>query len=58
VQSLLPGLAALACPLGMSLMMWTMTRGKHKNVDDGTQQVEQLRTEIEQLKAERAGSGR
>jgi hypothetical protein len=58
MQSLLLGLAVLACPVGMGLMMWMMMRG-NKNDAGGaqtqsSQQVEQLRAEIEQLKAERA----
>ena len=59
MQSLLLGLAALACPLGMGLMMWAMMRGERGNpVGTEQQQVEQLRAEIKQLKAERANSAR
>lgn len=58
MQTLLVGLAALACPVGMGAMMWMMMRGGNKNAGDtggqGQQQVAQLRSEIEQLKAERA----
>lgn len=61
MQSLLLGLAALACPVGMGLMMWMMARGKRTSADDGDgqqqngqEQVAQLRAEIEQLKADRA----
>jgi hypothetical protein len=58
VHSLFLGLAVLACPVGMGLMMWMMMRG-HGNMTTGTvdqsrQQVDALRTEIEQLKADRA----
>lgn len=63
VQNLLLGLAALACPIGMGLMMWMMVRGTRSrgpdaqpNADAG-QQVAQLRAEVEQLKAERMPRG-
>lgn len=57
-SSLLLGLALLACPVAMGAMMWMMMRGQNKHgADPGNhsqQQVEQLRTEIDQLKAQRA----
>jgi hypothetical protein len=59
MQSLLLGVAVLACPAGMGLMMWMMMRGQGKDAaageDHGSQQeVQALRAEIEQLKAQRA----
>ncbi len=56
MQSFFLGLAALACPVGMGLMMWMMSRGQKTSASEvsGHQQVEQLRTEIDQLKADRA----
>lgn len=59
MQSLLVGVAVLACPVGMGLMMWMMMRGQGKDTatseDHGSQQeVQALRAEIEQLKAQRA----
>jgi hypothetical protein len=57
VQGLFLGVAALACPVGMGLMMWLMMRGgQNKRGGDpgGQQQVAQLRAEIDELKADRA----
>ncbi|MEC3974423.1 hypothetical protein [Amycolatopsis sp. H20-H5] len=55
MQSVLWGIAVLACPVGMGLMMWLMMRGQRKDHGDAKeQQVAQLRAEVEQLKAERA----
>lgn len=58
MQSLFLGFAVLACPLGMGLMMWMMMRGNSSDSgaaqSQSAQQIEQLRAEIEQLKAERA----
>jgi hypothetical protein len=57
MQSVLQGLVALACPVGMGLMMWLMMRGHGPNTtstaDATSQQVDELRAEIERLKAER-----
>jgi hypothetical protein len=59
LQYLLYSLAALACPLGMTGMMWVMMRGRPHRRDDPSaeQQLAALRAEIELLKAERAGHG-
>jgi hypothetical protein len=53
VQGLFLGVAVLACPVGMGLMMWLMMRGG-QNKRGGEQQVAQLRAEIDELKADRA----
>lgn len=54
-------LAVLACPVGMGAMMWFMMRGQHGKTDaqprtnsQPNDEITELRTEIEQLKAERA----
>jgi hypothetical protein len=54
MQSLLWGVAVLACPVGMGVMMWMMMRGQGKGTGEGSErQVAQLRAEIDQLKADR-----
>ncbi|MGH3860096.1 hypothetical protein [Actinokineospora sp.] len=55
MQSLFLVLAAVACPVGMGLMMWMMMRGRNQGSGDsgGQRQVARLREEIEELKAER-----
>ena len=52
MQGLFLGVAVLACPVGMGLMMWLMMRGGQNK--RGEQQVAQLRAEIDELKADRA----
>jgi hypothetical protein len=60
VDALLLGLAALACPLGMGLMMWMMMRGSGGHPvggrrDAGTEQeLARLRVEVEQLRRARS----
>jgi hypothetical protein len=58
MQSVLLGLAALACPVGMGLTMWLMMRGHGQGTTSAaaatSQQVDELRAEIERLKAERS----
>jgi hypothetical protein len=62
MESVLLGLAALACPIGMGLMMWLMMRGHGQdttpNASATSQQVDELRAEIERLKAERSAEHR
>jgi hypothetical protein len=60
MQSLLLGVAALACPVGMGVMMWMMMRDQSEDTAasehyGGQQEVQALRAEIEELKAQRAG---
>jgi len=69
MQALFYGLAALACPVGMGLMMWMMMRGQNNGGGnnkgnngggsgsaglDAPGQIAALRAEIDQLKADRA----
>ncbi|SEP53328.1 hypothetical protein [Amycolatopsis saalfeldensis] len=60
MQSVLWGVAVLACPVGMGLMMWLMMRGQRKGPEEDAsqEQVAQLRAEVEQLKSERAKGAR
>jgi hypothetical protein len=58
MQSILLGLAALACPVGMGVIMWLMMRGHGQSTTSTagatSQEVDELRAEIERLKAERS----
>lgn len=53
MESFLYAIALLACPVGMGLMMWMMMR-RGNGTDAKSAQMQQLRAEVEQLKAERA----
>jgi hypothetical protein len=64
MQALFYGVAVLACPIGMGLMMWMMMRGQRGDSqtkaatpaggEDRFGEVAALRAEIEQLKAAQA----
>jgi len=43
------GLAVLACPMGMGLMMWFMARGLRGDRNQSTPSVTELRSEHERL---------
>lgn len=57
MSQVLFGLAVLACPLGMGLMMWLMMRGGHgptaaaASLTDNRAELARLRAEIDQLQA-------
>jgi hypothetical protein len=63
MESILIGVAVLACPVGMGLMMWFMAKGmrgdskpaKGENVDDLRSEHQRLGAEIERLEE---GNGR
>jgi hypothetical protein len=69
VPSVFVGLCALACPLGMGVMMWVMMRGNHGTTsadgppttqmpDTGAQdELTRLRAEVADLRAARAEGG-
>ena len=55
MENLLIGLVALACPVGMGLMMWLMAkgaRGRDNHDSEAPAGLEQLRAEHERLGAE------
>jgi hypothetical protein len=63
MEALLYGVAVLACPIGMGLMMWMMMRGQRRDTSglaassaptDRAGEIDELRGEIAQLKAGRA----
>lgn len=70
MQQFFYGLAALACPVGMGLMMWMMMRGQRRDTPasdnnepgpgdgrDRATELAELRAEIERLKADRVARG-
>lgn len=60
MTQLLYGLALLACPVGMGVMMWFMMRGGNKQeiatapAPAGRDEVTRLQAEIDQLRAAQA----
>lgn len=48
MESIVLGLAVLACPVGMGLMMWFMAKGTGGKKEDPTT-VEQMRAEQQRL---------
>jgi flagellar basal body-associated protein FliL len=62
MESILLGLALLACPVGMGLMMWFMAKGmggrdkKEKSeVESMRAEQQRLASEVERLERERSG---
>ncbi len=63
MESILLGLAVLACPVGMGLMMWMMGKGMtgggdrkaQAKVDEMRIEQQRLASEVERLERERAG---
>jgi hypothetical protein len=52
METVLPALALLACPVGMGLMMWVMSRGMPGRDRGEHRSAAQLRVEQEQLSRE------
>lgn len=62
MESILLGLALLACPVGMGLMMWFMAKGMGGSDKKAKSEVESMRaeqqrlaSEVERLERERSG---
>ncbi|WP_176138442.1 hypothetical protein [Mycobacterium sp. D16R24] len=53
MANVLPLLAVLACPVGMGVMMWMMMRDRGDTETGQSQELQALRAEIAQLKAQR-----
>ncbi|CPV36269.1 hypothetical protein [Mycobacteroides abscessus] len=53
MADILPVLAVLACPVGMGVMMWMMMRDRGGTEIGQSQELQALRDEIAQLKAQR-----
>ena len=51
MESLLYGVAVLACPVGMGAMMWSMARGGGA-APQRDSELQRLRAEVAQLRAE------
>lgn len=54
------GLAILACPVGMGVMMWMMMRGgkdDSRSSPDREDELAQLRAEVDQLRAAQQREG-
>lgn len=56
MEQFLAALPLLACPVGMGVMMWWMSRNRHADdarpATDQATEVARLRTELNQLRAE------
>ena len=56
MTEILYGLALLACPIGMGVMMWLMMRGGHRpgaaSRGQDTADLDALRAEVEQLRTQ------
>lgn len=50
--NVLPSLALLACPIGMGLMMWFMSKGRRDREESSQSSLDELRAEHRRLGAE------
>lgn len=52
MENILPSLALLACPIGMGLMMWLMSKGRRDRDQPSPTSLDDLRSEHRRLGAE------
>lgn len=52
MEGAVAALALLACPVGMGLMMWFMSRGKKEGSEEDRPSLDELRAEHQRISSE------